>query len=166
MKKNIYSRNISGFTLIELLVVVLIIGILSAVALPQYEKAVLRSRVAQAETWVGTARQAAEALILEKNDENSEVIVYRENGTVEGEDILPVSLPTAKDWRCVVWFFNSTDYNVGCAYTKKGITIEYDSYGTSSGVRCRPYQAGYGYTEDGACQAVGYTKDFGWYFEK
>lgn len=47
-----------GFTLIELLAVVLIIGILTAIAVPQYRKSLERSRVAEAYSMMPAIRES------------------------------------------------------------------------------------------------------------
>jgi type IV pilus assembly protein PilE len=54
------SRSSRGFTLIELLIVVAIVGILSAIAVPQYRDYVIRARLTEAFTGLGGVQTAAE----------------------------------------------------------------------------------------------------------
>lgn len=74
-----------GFTLIELLVVVLIIGILSAIALPQYTKAVEKSRAAEAIQMLGDLATA-------------EQIYYMSTGNfTDNLDELDIELPNISE---------------------------------------------------------------------
>ena len=76
--------NKKAFTLIELLVVVLIIGILASVALPQYKKAVIKSRYATLKNLVTSVANAQEVYYLANGS-------YADNFTK-----LDVSMPKEK----------------------------------------------------------------------
>ncbi|MBQ7908831.1 MAG: prepilin-type N-terminal cleavage/methylation domain-containing protein [Elusimicrobiaceae bacterium] len=126
--KTLIKRNIGGFTLIELLVVVLIIGILSSVALPQYTKAVNKAR-------------AVEAWTAGKAITDAEKVYFLENGRyTEDFESLGISIPELKNWEFHV--VNDESYPVqdtGCFYIVgknqlEGISLMYNYNG--SGMAC------------------------------
>ena len=78
-----------GFTLIELLVVVLIIGILSAIALPQYSRAVEKAR-------------AAEAVVMADGVHKGVLLYYLANNSFPSSlDDLDVDVPNSKTFEVI-----------------------------------------------------------------
>ena len=72
-----------GFTLIELLVVVLIIGILSAIALPQYTAAVEKARLSEALQNISVMEKQMDLYIMENGLPSGEKVSYKDFAAVD-----------------------------------------------------------------------------------
>jgi prepilin-type N-terminal cleavage/methylation domain-containing protein len=79
----------AGFTLIELLVVVIIIGILAAIALPQYQQAVEKSRASDAIINARTIANANEIFYLTQGKYSNDIglLDIEFKGTYTGPDV-------------------------------------------------------------------------------
>jgi len=142
-----FTKNKRAFTLIELLVVVLIIGILSAIALPQYQKAVKKTRLVQALPTLRAISQAKRTYYLANGNYTNDL------------DSLDVSLPY--------------DTKTGGNYTgtSLGGSIDLTSTGpgviwhSSYGFTVEMYDvAAYCYGDDDLCKSMGkfyYTTEGG-----
>ncbi len=196
----IYQKNISfniipakgkfgGFTLIELLVVVLIIGILAAIALPQYQMSVYKTRFNTVRSWVHSIRNAQEVYYMANGkyaDDIRDLDIQFPNGCIyianssysyDTLDCPDARLDVSRSYHGIIATVKKCPkYAPGCATYVEPYTVPYRE-GVGEGVmgfspNCRASAAG-GVPEEAlayakkVCLSLGGTESVnksGWYY--
>lgn len=112
MKNSVKTlKENKGFTLIELLVVVLIIGILAAIALPQYQMAVGKARFSELKTLTKSVQDAVQRY-------------YMVNNTYVGANINNLDIDMPESTQCTIWNENQQPY-IACRKNIFGKMMSY-----------------------------------------
>ena len=125
------QTNQKAFTLIELLVMVLIIGILSAVALPQYQNAVEKTRLTEAIINTRTIYNALEVYRmsegqypqLESGEQSPDIL----------SSYLDIDIPALKDGFHFIYY---PSVYVGYSYKGVYISMDWTGVGGNGKLRC------------------------------